>query len=118
MTTLDDHVGPPQLLQTGSPGSTAQPTIDPVLDRSRRELAEARARIEHLQIALQTNRRIGMAIGILMADQKLTADEAFDRLRTASQHSGRKLRDIAEDVIYTGAMPAAADAAEAESACR
>ena len=34
-----------------------------------------------------------------MARQGITADEAFDILRRASQHSGRKLRDIASEVV-------------------
>lgn len=34
--------------------------------RARDELTEARATIEHLERALQSNRRIGMAMGVLM----------------------------------------------------
>ncbi|MCW2538902.1 MAG: hypothetical protein JWN95_627 [Frankiales bacterium] len=59
----------------------------------------------HLQRALESNREIGMALGILMARELHTADEAFSRLRTASQHLHRKLRDIAGEVIHTGALP-------------
>jgi AmiR/NasT family two-component response regulator len=42
---------------------------------------------------------IGQAKGILMARQKVSANEAFDILRRASQTSGRKLRDIAAEVV-------------------
>jgi hypothetical protein len=59
----------------------------------------------HLERALESHREIGMALGILMARELHTADEAFTRLRTASQHLHRKLRDIAGDVIHTGALP-------------
>jgi GAF domain-containing protein len=66
--------------------------------------AAQKERNEHLETALTSNRRIGMAVGILMSDQKLTEDQAFDLLRVHSQHIHRKLRDIAEDVIATGAL--------------
>jgi hypothetical protein len=59
----------------------------------------------HLTRALETNREIGVAMGILMANGKLTGQQAFDQLRTASQNLNRKLRDIAADVTLTGAVP-------------
>jgi hypothetical protein len=62
-------------------------------------------RIMHLNRALETNREIGVAIGILMARTLTTQDEAFDRLRVASQHLHLKLRDIAQQVIHTGELP-------------
>ena len=62
----------------------------------------------HLLRALETNREIGVAMGILMATGRLTQDQAFDQLRTASQHLNRKLHDIAADVAATGQLPRAA----------
>lgn len=62
----------------------------------------------HLTRALETNREIGVAMGILMASGKLTSPQAFDQLRVASQNFNRKLHDIAADVARTGAMPRAA----------
>jgi len=71
-------------------------------------LAVAAARrqdqVDNLNRALQSNRRIGVAIGILMAGSKFTEDEAFDLLRVASQHGHRKLVDIADGVARTGAL--------------
>jgi AmiR/NasT family two-component response regulator len=32
----------------------------------------------------------------------LTEDQAFERLRAELERSDRKLRDVAEDVIFTG----------------
>ncbi len=63
------------------------------------------ARASNLQTALDSNRQIGVAIGILMTRGLITREQAFDQLRTASQHLHRKLRDIAEDVIDTGELP-------------
>jgi ANTAR domain len=64
-----------------------------------------RHRADHLEKALDTGRRIGAAIGILMATRRLTEQQAFDALRVTSQHSQRKLRDVAEDVLLTGELP-------------
>jgi AmiR/NasT family two-component response regulator len=57
---------------------------------------------------LETNREIGVAMGILKATGQLTQDQAFDQLRTASQTLNRKLHDIAADVTATGQLPRAA----------
>lgn len=56
----------------------------------------------NLEVALETSRHIGVAIGILMTRFLLTQEQAFDLLRVASQHAHRKLRDIALEVIETG----------------
>ena len=50
----------------------------------------------HLRIAQQSNRRIGMAMGIVMNQLHLDDSQAFDALRRISQNSNRKLRDVAE----------------------
>jgi hypothetical protein len=62
----------------------------------------------HLLRALETNREIGVAMGILMANGNLTSDQAFEQLRSASQNLNRKLHDIAADVALTGQLPRAA----------
>jgi len=67
-----------------------------------------RDRAEHLSIALDTNRQIGAAMGILMAEHRCNYDEAFTALRTVSQHLHRKLREVADEVVFTGALPARA----------
>ena len=40
-----------------------------------------------------------------MHRDRLTYEQGFDELRLASQYTHRKLRDIAEDVLVTGALP-------------
>lgn len=61
-------------------------------------------RIMNLERALETNRDIGVAIGVLMALHKVTREQAFDLLRVASQRLHRKLADIASDVAETGTL--------------
>ena len=65
----------------------------------------AAARSANLEQALSTSRLIGMALGILMSVHKITPDQAFEMLRTASQHLQRKLRDVAQEVTETGMLP-------------
>lgn len=66
--------------------------------------AYSQAESEHLRRALETNRDIGVAVGILMARHQLTKKAAFDFLRVASQHHNRKIVDLVADVIDTGEL--------------
>jgi GAF domain-containing protein len=65
----------------------------------------ARAQAEGLQLALGSRDLIGQAKGILMAREHVTADEAFDILRTTSQHLNIKVRELAAHVAETGELP-------------
>ena len=75
--------------------------------------AEKAADLAHgnatLREALETRTVIGQAQGILMARQKIGAEDAFDILRRASQRTNRKLRDIAAEMV-AGVGPAPAQA--------
>jgi GAF domain-containing protein len=51
--------------------------------------------------ALATRQVIGQAMGIIMAREQCSSDEAFDVLRRASQDANVKLRDIAAELIRT-----------------
>jgi GAF domain-containing protein len=66
--------------------------------------ARLHEQVHHLERALQSNRGIGVAIGVLMNQYKITQAEAFDLLRMASQHGHRKLVDVATDVTETGIL--------------
>jgi transcriptional regulator with GAF, ATPase, and Fis domain len=66
--------------------------------------ALARENAASLELALTSNRRIGMALGVIMNQRRCTDDQAFTLLREASQHTHRKLRDVAEDVVFTGLL--------------
>ena len=58
----------------------------------------------NLMRALESNREIGVAMGILMQRHQITRDEAFDVLRAASQDSNRKLSAVASEVADTGIL--------------
>ena len=70
--------------------------------RTRVEAAEDRA--DNLERALLTNRRIGMAIGILLERLRVTEEQAFDVLRQESMRQNVRLAQVAEQVVYTGTL--------------
>lgn len=75
------------------------------LGRLRAELEAAQGRLAHLEKALDSNRAIGVAIGIVMAREALTQDAAWERLVTLSQARQQKVRDLADEIVYTGDVP-------------
>jgi len=66
-------------------------------DEERREL--------NFQAALSTREVIGEALGILMERERISADQAFDVLRRASQYLNVKLREVAQNLVDTGEDP-------------
>jgi hypothetical protein len=64
----------------------------------------ARDKAANLRNALESNREIGVAMGILMQRHRLTREQAFDVLRVASQDANRKVADIATEVADTGVL--------------
>ena len=67
-------------------------------------LTIATAKTGQFKKALETSREIGAATGILMANHKVTLDQAFGLLRVASQNLNLPLRDIAAEVVHTGTL--------------
>ncbi len=65
------------------------------------ELQEVRAESSDLRDALAARKVIERAKGLLMERDGLTEQEAFSRMRRASQQTGRSLRDIAEAMVAT-----------------
>lgn len=63
-----------------------------------------------LQEALPARAVIEQAKGMLMAERRCSADDAFAELVRRSQHSNRKLREVAAEVVAAaiGEQPAAA----------
>jgi response regulator NasT len=65
------------------------------------ELVAVRADADSLSQALADRKMIERAKGLLMEREKLSENDAFARLRKASQVSGRPLRVIADAVLAT-----------------
>lgn len=66
---------------------------------------EAADRESNLQIAVESHRMVGQAIGILIERHRISPNEAFARLKAASQNRNLKLRELARRVIETGQEP-------------
>jgi transcriptional regulator with GAF, ATPase, and Fis domain len=69
---------------------------------------------EQMDEALQSRDLIGQAKGILMAREGVTADQAFDMLRRASQRLNVKLRIVAGDIVLGAASPPSPPPADGE----
>jgi AmiR/NasT family two-component response regulator len=63
------------------------------------ELQAAQRSVADLTTALESNRDIGAAIGIVMVTRGVEQAAAFDLLRQASQSRHTKLRDVAREVV-------------------
>ena len=61
---------------------------------------------QQLREAMQSRAVIEQAKGIVMAQQRCTVDEAFERLTKVSQNSNRKLRDVARALVEEVSKPA------------
>ncbi|MGY5884184.1 ANTAR domain-containing protein [Modestobacter lacusdianchii] len=66
---------------------------------------DAASTAANLRYALESRAVIDQAKGILMERRRVTADQAFTVLTDISQHTNRKLRDIAEQLVHTGELP-------------
>lgn len=68
-------------------------------------LTDARAYTKQSQLvaglrqAVESHRKIGQAVGIIMALEGVDPDTAFARLRTRSNNSNRKLHEIAAEIV-------------------
>jgi AmiR/NasT family two-component response regulator len=69
------------------------------------ELQELREEAESLADALAARKTIERAKGLLMEKEGLSEEDAFARLRKASQVSGRPLKVVAEAVVATLGEP-------------
>lgn len=55
--------------------------------------------VTNLQVAVDTNRDISAAVGILMAQHGISYPDAYQLLRSQSQNTNRKLRNVAAEIL-------------------
>ena len=88
-------------LFTGPPATTAERALicqfsahaEIALDR-----AALLTQVTNLQVAVEGNRQIGAAVGVLMVRHHLAYADALARIKNASQNHNRKLREVAAEV--------------------
>jgi GAF domain-containing protein len=70
-------------------------------------MADVREFADQLQTAMKSRSVIDQAIGVVMGQNRCTAEAAFNILRSASQHRNVKLRDLCAELItgLTGEPP-------------
>lgn len=104
---IDDHLVGTLSLYSGQPRAFGERDHHVALlcaTLAAAAIADAQ-RSEQLRGALARRDVIGQAKGVLMAAGRVTADEAFDLLRKASQGRNEKLFVVAEYVVETGMLP-------------
>ena len=109
-TTGKDNLGALNMYSARPDAFTARSEQVGWLLASHAAVALASARhAENMEFALRSSRAIGEAIGIVMVQRKISESAAFDLLRSSSQRSNMKLRDLAESIILTGQLPGTPD---------
>lgn len=74
------------------------PAIEAALARAN-ELQELRETRQQLQKALDAERNISIATGIVMMEHRLKRNDAFNLLRETARKQRRKLAELADDVV-------------------
>jgi hypothetical protein len=69
------------------------------------ETGRLRATVSQLEHALLARVRVEQAIGVLAERHRIKPRQAFEQLRTAARNRGRKVIDIASDVVASASNP-------------
>jgi AmiR/NasT family two-component response regulator len=70
-----------------------------MIDTLQALLTIERERADALKEAVRVARRMGIAAGLLMAQHRISEDQAFARLHAASNGVHHRLQDIVEGII-------------------
>ena len=74
------------------------PALEAALARSV-EIGKLRNTGEQLQTALNENREVSMAVGLIMERRCLDRQQAFEFLRSAARSQRRKISEVAEELL-------------------
>jgi len=77
----------------------------PRIDVPGGETGKLRATVSQLEHALLARVRVEQAIGVLAERHRIKPRQAFEQLRTAARNRGRKVIDIASDVVASASNP-------------
>ncbi len=69
------------------------------------ETSRLRATIDQLEHALMARVRVEQAIGVLAERHRIQPRQAFEQLRSAARSRGRRVIDIASDVVASATNP-------------
>ena len=85
------------------PPPTSPPRSEPVSEED--EVARLAVTVAQLEHALSARVRVEQAIGVLAERRRLRPRQAFDLLRSVARSSGRRVIEIAEDVVDSASNP-------------
>ncbi|HEY1621081.1 MAG TPA: ANTAR domain-containing protein [Streptosporangiaceae bacterium] len=88
--------------QDGQDGHSAR---KPTIDMQGGEAGKLRATVTQLEHALLARVRVEQAIGVLAERHRIKPRQAFEQLRSAARSRGRKVIDIATDVVASASNP-------------
>jgi ANTAR domain len=91
--------------QGGSDGQAAAAVAKPPGESLAGEAGKLRATVSQLEHALLARVRVEQAIGVLAERHRIKPRQAFEQLRTAARNRGRKVIDIASDVVASASNP-------------
>lgn len=99
---LTSHIEESLVKEAGALGALTYITKDTPLSAMIPQIQVAIYRARHIYSLSQektTNRHINIALGIMAERYKITPDEAFHALRKKARDKGKKLVDLAEEVL-------------------
>jgi hypothetical protein len=93
--------------QAGQPPSGAQSGAGDAADdkAAASEASRLRATVGQLERALTARVRVEQAIGVLAERHRIQPRQAFEQLRSAARNRGRRVIDIAADVVASATNP-------------
>jgi hypothetical protein len=97
-----DAVAPPAPSPAARPARGAAARADHTVDDEANRLRTTVGQLEH---ALMARIRIEQAIGVLAERHRIRPRQAFEQLRSAARNRGRKVIDIATDVVASASNP-------------
>ena len=93
------------LLAAEQGGADGQVTVPRPTESLAGEAGKLRATVSQLEHALLARVRVEQAIGVLAERHRIKPRQAFEQLRTAARNRGRKVIDIASDVVASASNP-------------
>jgi len=97
----------PEALQVLAPNAAWPAEAMNAVERLLRRVVDLRRENEQLQTALESRIVIEQAKGVLAERHLLPPDVAFQALRTGARSDGRRLHDVAQEVLASRITPAA-----------
>jgi len=93
------------LLAAEQDGQDGHSGRKPSLEQQAGETGKLRATVSQLEHALLARVRVEQAIGVLAERHRIKPRQAFEQLRSAARNRGRKVIDIANDVVASASNP-------------